>query len=114
MIMSSELISFTGEYKHKNGGVYEVIDIARNSNDYHQILVIYKNLKDGDFPSGTTWVRPYNDFMKEGRFTKIKSSEINVYCQSCLNAEATMQDDSGEYLCSDCYFGTPNTDGEMI
>lgn len=65
----SEMIE-AGLYRHINGNDYEVLMIARNSNDCEQQMVIYKSLQNSDFPAGTIWVRPLNDFMKPGRFTR--------------------------------------------
>jgi hypothetical protein len=30
-------------------------------------------------------------------------NDIGIYCQSCFNAEATMQQNDGVYVCDDCY-----------
>lgn len=41
-----------GKYRHYKGGEYEVIDIAKNSEDLKEV-VVYKSLADGD-----VWARP--------------------------------------------------------
>jgi hypothetical protein len=41
-----------GKYRHFKGGEYEVIDIAKNSEDLKEV-VVYKSLADGD-----VWARP--------------------------------------------------------
>ena len=66
----------TGEkWKHvKSGGEYEVVGIGRlqvNGELDMTECVVYKSLEgSGDFPSGSIWVRPVQDFL-DGRFMKI-------------------------------------------
>jgi hypothetical protein len=49
-----------GKYRHYKGGLYEVIDIGRNSETL-EYIVIYKALY-GDFE---TWVRPLKMFIED-------------------------------------------------
>ena len=58
-----------GKYKHKNGGVYELIDegYVQTSEpliDYDEV-VVYKSVSDGKI-----WIRPKHEFF-DGRFTEI-------------------------------------------
>ena len=58
------------KFIHKKGGLYEVIALARSSNDCKQELVVYESLEDSDdFPRGTVWVRSRTEFETPGRFT---------------------------------------------
>ncbi|MEO5350217.1 MAG: DUF1653 domain-containing protein [Magnetococcus sp. YQC-3] len=62
-----------GEYKHiKTGNIYNVMQVVRNANNPYQMMVVYKSTVNSDFPAGTTWVRPYDEFM--GKF-EIASSK---------------------------------------
>ncbi len=49
-----------GTYRHYKGNLYEVIDIARHSEDL-EYMVVYKALY-GDFG---TWVRPLKMFLED-------------------------------------------------
>lgn len=60
-----------GIYRHRSGNLYEVLMIARNSNDCDQEIVVYKSLENSDFPSGTVWVRTLKEFTTPGRFIKV-------------------------------------------
>jgi hypothetical protein len=42
-----------GKYRHFKGGEYEVLGVARHSENHTQELVVYKSLK-----TGSLWVRP--------------------------------------------------------
>jgi hypothetical protein len=61
-----------GIYQHsKSGKKYEVIGIARYSEDPHKEFVIYKQLYDSalhpegtKLPAGTLWVRPKEMFLE--------------------------------------------------
>ena len=57
-----------GVYQHRNGGCYEIVTTARSSNDCKQRVVVCRSLQDGDYPSGTVWVRTMTEFMTPGRF----------------------------------------------
>ena len=68
------------KYKHYKGNLYEVIAVARDSEDPPKKLVVYKALYDSpEFGSNQVWVRSKEDFLakvtKDGkeidRFDKI-------------------------------------------
>ena len=64
-----------GKYRHFKGGEYELIAIARDSEDPDRFLAVYKAL----YGEGDVWVRPLDMFfesvIKDGkeipRFSKI-------------------------------------------
>ena len=64
-----------GKYRHFKGGEYELIAIARDSEDPDRFLAVYKAL----YGEGGVWVRPLDMFfesvIKDGkeipRFSKI-------------------------------------------
>lgn len=82
-----------GIYKHCKGALYEVIAIARDSNDFKKEDVIYKSLTDSDFPAGTIWRRSKEEFVNNHRSgakrfeylkPSIQSSTINwIYDKPC-------------------------------
>lgn len=58
-----------GIYEHYKGGRYEVIGVARFSEDPHQEFVVYKMLYESrlepegtPLPAGTLWIRPKKMF----------------------------------------------------
>lgn len=51
-----------GKYKHFKGNFYEVIGIARSSEDLNQQLVVYKALYKNEYPEGQLWIRPLEMF----------------------------------------------------
>lgn len=53
-----------GKYKHYKGNLYEVIDVARYSEDHMQEFVVYKSLYEGDYPYGQVWIRPKAMFLE--------------------------------------------------
>ena len=65
------------KFRHFKGNIYEVIELAKDSEDLKNI-VVYKNIETGD-----VWIRPYDEFIskvdknkypnveEEYRFTKI-------------------------------------------
>lgn len=53
-----------GLYEHYKGKRYEVLDVAMHSETL-ELMVIYKALYKGNFPSGTLWVRPLAMFKEE-------------------------------------------------
>jgi len=61
----------TGIYEDRKGGLYELLAIARNSNDCKQQMVVYKSLQNSDFPKGTIWIKTKTEFTTPGRFKKI-------------------------------------------
>ena len=65
-------------FQHKNGGLYEIVCTARNSNDCKQELVVYKSLQESDFPLGTIWVRTMTEFNTLGRFVLFRAASNNV------------------------------------
>mgnify|MGYP001593614903 CR=1 FL=1 len=59
-------IKISGKYKHYKGNFYEVIAIARDSEDPQKELVVYKALYDSpDFGPNQIWVRPKEEFLGE-------------------------------------------------
>ena len=42
-----------GKYRHYKGGEYEVLSLAKSSENYNETVVVYKSLTDGKI-----WVRP--------------------------------------------------------
>lgn len=73
-------IKVGGKYKHYKGNFYEVVAVARDSEDPQKELVVYKALYDSpDFGPNQIWVRPKEEFLakvtKDGqtidRFEKI-------------------------------------------
>lgn len=74
-------IKIGGKYKHYKGNFYEVIAIARDSEDPQKELVVYKALYySPEFGSNQIWVRPKEDFLseitKDGK-TIFRFEEIN-------------------------------------
>ena len=64
-------------YKHCKGKLYKIVALARNSDNCKQEIVVYKSLEHSDYPKGTLWTRPLEDFNsihRSGlkRFQKIK------------------------------------------
>ena len=55
-------VKIKGIYRHFKGGEYKVLEIARNSNDPKKLMVIYETLYHGEYPIGTVWVRPLDEF----------------------------------------------------
>lgn len=46
--------------------LYQIDTIARDCNDPHKAIVVYRQLySEGDLKEGTTWARPYKDFASE-------------------------------------------------
>ncbi|MDR1026198.1 MAG: DUF1653 domain-containing protein [Lactobacillus sp.] len=54
-----------GKYKHYKKGMYEVIGVARYSEDAEKEFVVYKMLYESDFPYGQMWVRDKELFVDE-------------------------------------------------
>ncbi len=54
-----------GKYRHFKGNLYEVVGVARYSEDIEQQFVVYKALYARQFPEGQLWVRPYDMFNEE-------------------------------------------------
>jgi len=57
-------------YRHKKGGLYQVIDMATHSEDL-SIMVVYTCITTfNNTPgNGMIWVRPLNNWLEPGRFT---------------------------------------------
>lgn len=53
-----------GKYKHFKGNFYEVIGVARYSEDVDQEFVVYKSLYAKQFPEGQLWTRPKAMFLE--------------------------------------------------
>ena len=52
-----------GKYQHYKGNFYEVIGVAKNSENKNENFVVYKQLYDGpEFPIGSLWIRPKKCF----------------------------------------------------
>ena len=46
--------------------LYQIDTIARDCDDPHKAIVVYRQLySEGDLKEGTTWTRPYKDFVSE-------------------------------------------------
>ncbi len=59
-------IKVGGKYKHYKGNLYEVIAVARDSEDPKKELVVYKALYDSpEFGKEQVWVRPKEEFLGE-------------------------------------------------
>lgn len=68
------------KYKHYKGNLYEVVAVARDSEDPQKELVVYKALYDSpEFGKEQTWVRPKKEFLeevtKEGK-TRLRFEEV--------------------------------------
>jgi hypothetical protein len=63
-----------GAYRHKDGCLYEVLSVGRNSDDAGQQMVVYVSLEDSEFPAGTLWTKPLREFKRPGRFFKVETS----------------------------------------
>ena len=60
-----------GKYKHKKGGMYEVVFVGMTLDCFEE-MVVYKSLQESDdYPKGTIWVRSMTEFMTPGRFEKV-------------------------------------------
>lgn len=66
---SSTMEIVPGLYQHYKGGKYEVLGVARFSEDPHQEFVVYKALYESKLepdgivlPSGSLWIRPKEMF----------------------------------------------------
>ena len=54
----------SGKYQHYKGNFYEVLGVAKNSENKVEDFIVYKQLYDGsEFPMGTLWVRPKEMFL---------------------------------------------------
>ena len=54
-----------GKYQHFKGKFYEVIGIAKNSENPNEELVVYKALYDSEeFGNSALWIRPKQMFLE--------------------------------------------------
>lgn len=54
-----------GKYRHFKGKLYEVIGVARNSENSDEEFVVYKALyNDEKFGEGQIWIRPKQMFLE--------------------------------------------------
>lgn len=59
-------VIISGKYKHYKGNFYEVVAIARDSENPQKEQVIYKALYDSpEFGPNQVWVRPKEEFLEE-------------------------------------------------
>ncbi|PIS14785.1 DUF1653 domain-containing protein [Candidatus Shapirobacteria bacterium CG09_land_8_20_14_0_10_39_12] len=57
-------IKIGGKYKHYKGNLYEVIMVARDSDNPKRELVVYRGLYDSpEFGKNPVWVRSKEDFL---------------------------------------------------
>ena len=56
-----------GKYKHykDENKLYNVIGVARHSENPEEEFVVYQALYKGDFPEGQIWIRPYKMFLEK-------------------------------------------------
>lgn len=53
-----------------------------------------------------TYIGDVTDFSFKPLELKLpEGDDCGIHCQNCFHTEALMQDDQGEYLCSECYVG---------
>jgi len=65
LLMKRE-IKIGAKYKHFKGGVYEIVAVAKDSEDTSRELVVYKQLYETpEHPIGTVWIREKNNFLEE-------------------------------------------------
>jgi len=63
-----------GKYQHFKGKFYEVIGLAKNSENPDEESVIYKALyKSEEFPDGQLWIRPKQMFLET---VKIEGKDV--------------------------------------
>ena len=68
-------------YKHKSGIVYRVKSILLDATGYEKTgkiskVVLYVQLNDGKFPSGTEWISSESDFLRNFVKEKIDKKRI--------------------------------------
>ncbi len=54
-----------GMYQHYKGGLYKVIALGLLEETQEPVVVYESQQDSGDYKSGTVWVRPYAEFVKE-------------------------------------------------
>lgn len=68
---------FTGEiYRHFKGGLYTIMDVARDCDDPARLMVVYKSLIDGK-----VWTRRYEDFRSLVPEDRANDEKQNPYHQ---------------------------------
>ncbi len=59
-------IKIGGKYKHYKGNFYEVVAVARDSEDPQKEWVVYKALYNSpEFGKNQIWIRPKEEFLGE-------------------------------------------------
>lgn len=59
-------IKIGGKYKHYKGNLYEIVAVARDSEDPQKEWVVYKGLYNSpEFGKNPVWVRPKDEFLSE-------------------------------------------------
>lgn len=53
-----------GQYRHYKNKLYNVIGVARHSENPDEEFVIYQAMYEGDFPKDQIWIRPYHMFLE--------------------------------------------------
>lgn len=60
-------------YKHKKGGIYRVLDVAKHSETLEEMVIYYSLTYE------TLWVRPKKMFEEPGRFKLLDvASELEI------------------------------------
>lgn len=68
-LVNDELPPVEGFFRHRKGGLYEVLNEGRHS-ETSEKLVIYRSCRNG-----SVWVRPKSMFLSPGRFTNVTPSK---------------------------------------
>ena len=64
--MEERELKIGGKYKHFKGNYYEVIGVARHSEDVTQEFVVYRALyNSSEFGPNQIWVRPKEMFLEK-------------------------------------------------
>jgi hypothetical protein len=50
-------------YEHCKGSLYLILEVARDSSECAKEMVVYKSLTKSDYPAGTIWTRPLEEFI---------------------------------------------------
>ncbi len=84
-------IKVGGKYRHYKGNYYEVVAVARDSENPQKQLVVYKALYDSpEFGQNQIWVRPKEEFLGEIKkdektFFRFEEAEGKVCSIRCYN-----------------------------
>lgn len=67
-----------GKYKHYKGNFYQVIAVARDSEDLKELVVYRGSYYSKEFGNNPVWVRPLTEFLEEVEFNgkKVKRFEF--------------------------------------